>query len=430
MRAENHKRRAFEHEPEENLGQLRPHSNTQADPVPDGGLNAWLHVLLVHIVFFNTWGVANGYGIFQQYYTETLDQSESSISWIGSVQVFLLFFIGVPAGRLTDAGYFRLVFSCGVFLQVLGLLMTSFCKTYWQIFLAQSVCLGLGNGATFCPGLAVLSQYFDKRRSFAVGLAAAGAAVGGLVYPVLINWLSINHAVGFPWAVRISAFIMLSTYIPCLLWFKPRLAPRTSGPWIDTSAFLELPFIFFSLSMFLNFWGLYLAFFYLGTFARDRIGVAEPVYLLMILNGVGIFGRVLPTIVADKWTGRFNILIPLSLLASLLMYCWAAVVSKAGLFVFAGIYGFIAAALQALFPGVATTMTPDPNRTGTRVGMILGFVSFANLTGPAICGVLIRKEDGTYFGAQMFAASSILLGAFMALAARVAQTGLVMRVKA
>lgn len=254
--------------------------------------------------------------------------------------------------------------------------------------------------------------------------------MGGLVYPVLINWLSINHAVGFPWAVRISAFIMLSTYIPCLLWFKPRLAPRTSGPWIDTSAFLELPFIFFSLSMFLNFWGLYLAFFYLGTFARDRIGVAEPVYLLMLLNGVGIFGRVLPTIVADKWTGRFNILIPLSLLASLLMYCWAAVVSKAGLFVFAGIYGFIAAALQALFPGVATTMTPDPNRTGTRVGMILGFVSFANLTGPAICGVLIRKEDGNYFGAQMFAASSILLGAFMALAARVAQTGLVMRVKA
>ncbi|CAG8126932.1 unnamed protein product [Penicillium salamii] len=69
----------------------------QPDLVFDGGLIAWVQVLLTHIVFFNTWGVANGYGIFQQYYTQTLGQTESSVSWIGSVQVFLLFIFGVAA---------------------------------------------------------------------------------------------------------------------------------------------------------------------------------------------------------------------------------------------------------------------------------------------------------------------------------------------
>ncbi|KAI5460583.1 major facilitator superfamily domain-containing protein [Mariannaea sp. PMI_226] len=400
-----------------------------SDTPPDGGVVAWTQVLLSHIVFFNTWGVANGYGIFQTYYTERLGESQSSISWIGSVQVSLLFLVGVPAGRLTDAGHFRVIFACGVFLQLLGIFMTSLCTTYWQIFLAQAVCLGIGNGFTFCPALAMLSQYFKKYRAFVVGVAAAGGALGGLVYPVLINWLIFKDNLGFPWTLRIMGFVMLATYAPCLVWFKPRLPPRRSGPWIDTTAFKELPFIFFTLSMFFNFWGLYFAFFYLGTFARDKIGVAEPIYLLMILNGIGVIGRILPTIIADRWTGPLNALIPTSIVASILVYCWAAVDSRGGLYAFAVINGLVAAASQALFPAVATTMTPDPSRTGTRVGMILGFVSFANLTGPSICGALINEENGSYLGAQLFAASVILLGAIMAIAARIAKTGWVLWAK-
>ncbi|EHK24142.1 uncharacterized protein TRIVIDRAFT_67765 [Trichoderma virens Gv29-8] len=402
--------------------------NKPNDP-PDGGFTAWIHVLLMHIIFFNTWGVANGYGVFQEYYTQTLGQSQSSISWIGSVQVFFLFSIGAFAGRLTDLGYFRITFTCGVLLQLLGIFMTSLCTAYWQIFLAQSVCLGIGNGLTFCPAIAVLSQYFNKYRAFAVGLSAAGAAVGGLVYPVLINQLIFHHNFGFPWTLRIMGFIMLATYIPCLIWFKPRLPPRKTGGWTDTSAFSDVPFLFFSLSMFLNFWGLYFAFFYLGTFSRDKIGTKEPIDLLMVLNGVGIVGRVLPTIVADKWAGMLNMLIPMSFAASLLVFCWAAVSSTAGLYAFAIVYGLIAASLQALFPAVATTMTPDPSRTGTRVGMILGFVSFSTLTGPAICGAIIERQNGSYLGAQMFAASCILLGALMALAARIAKAGSKLRTK-
>ncbi|QYS95369.1 MFS domain-containing protein [Trichoderma simmonsii] len=393
-----------------------------SDP-PDGGFTAWMHVLLMHIIFFNTWGVANGYGVFQEYYTQTLGKSQSSISWIGSVQVFFLFSIGAFSGRLTDAGHFRITFACGVFLQLLGIFMTSLCTAYWQIFLAQSVCLGIGNGLTFCPAIAVLSQYFKKYRAFAVGVSAAGAAVGGLVYPVLINQLIFHDNFGFPWTLRIMGFIMLATYIPCLIWFKPRLPPRKTGGWTDKTAFSDVPFLFFSLSMFLNFWGLYFAFFYLGTYARDKIGIKEPINLLMVLNGVGIIGRTLPTIVADKWVGMLNMLISMSFAASLLVFCWAAVSSAVGLYAFAIVNGLIAAALQALFPAVATTMTPDPSKTGTRVGMILGFVSFSTLTGPAICGAIIERQGGSYLGAQMFAASCILLGALMALAARIAKAG-------
>ncbi|KAI0017712.1 major facilitator superfamily domain-containing protein [Xylariomycetidae sp. FL0641] len=414
--------------PHSDVERLPDHEPRNADP-PDGGLKAWTQTFCMHLVCFNTWGVANGYGIFQQYYIQAFDKSQFDVSWIGSVQVFLLFFVGVFTGRLTDAGHFVKVFFAGVFLQLLGLFMASLADTYWQILLAQAVCLGLGNGCTFCPALAVLSQYFKKNRAFSVGVAAAGAAVGGLVYPLLIDQLLNHRQIGLHWTLRIMGFVMLGTYVPCLVWLRPRLPPRTTGPWVDTTAFKELPFLFFAMSMFLNFWGLYFAFFYLGTFASDILGVSSTTFLLIILNAVGIAGRIIPNLVADRCTGVLNTLIVISFSASILVYCWAAIDSTAGLVVFTVIYGLLAAALQALFPAAATTMTPEANRTGTRVGMILGFVSFANLTGPAICGVLINSDGGSYLGAQMFAGSSIFLGAIMATAARVAKTGWVLRVR-
>lgn len=146
----------------------------------------------------------------------------------------------------------------------------------------------------------------------------------------------------------------------------------------------------------------------------------------MVLSDVGVFGRALPPIIADKWFGLLNLLIQTSFSASLLVYCWTVIHSIGGLFAFAVVNGFLAAALQALFPAVVTTMVPHPNRKDTGVGMILGIVSFSNLTGPAICGALTREEDGSYLGVQMFAASVTLLGAIMELAARIAKSGILL----
>ncbi|KAI9172781.1 ABC multidrug transporter atrG [Paramyrothecium foliicola] len=396
-------------------GEKQP-SASEFDAPPDGGMAAWTQAALMHLVFFNTWGVANGFGVFQEYYSKSLGQSQSSIAWIGSVQVFLLFLIGVVAGRASDAGHFRIVFAIGVLLQLIGIFMTSLCTKYWQIFLAQAVCIGLGNGFTFVPALSITSSYFSRKRAFAVGVGAAGAGTGGLVYPTVIDQLLNHGALGFPWTLRIMGFIMLATYIPCLVLFRPRSLPRKSRQLIELSALKELPFLFFTFSQFFNFLGLYFAFFYMGTFARDRIGVSQPINLVMLLNGIGIISRVVPNVIADRWTGLFNIIIPLSFSASLLVFCWAGIHSESGLYVFTALYGLVAAALQSLYPAAATTMSPEANRTGSRVGLIFSFVSFATLTGPAISGALIEQDDGNYLYAQMFAGSSIFLGACFAVA--------------
>lgn len=396
---------------------------------PDGGLRAWFHVFLCHLVFLNTWGVTNSYGVFQQYYTETLGHSPSDIGWIGGVQACLIFFGGVFSGRATDAGYFRLSFVSGVTLQVVGFFLTSLCTRYYQIFLSQAVCVGLGSGFLFTPGLAVTSSYFDKHRSFAVGLSAAGAATGGIVYPAVVNALLYHSDIGYPWTMRILGFIVLATHAPSVVGYRPYLPPRGTGPLVDWAAFKEKPFVFFTLGMFFNFWGLYMAFFYLGIFARQAVHVTSSLNVLIVLNAVGMIGRTVPNLIGDRITGTTNITFLFSICAGILVYCWAALNTEAGLFGWAAIYGILAGGAQALFPAMATRQTTQIDKVGTRTGMVFTIVSIAILTGPAIQGALITAAGGSYLGAQLFSATSIFVGAGFILATRVTQVGWSLRLK-
>ncbi|KAL2812998.1 major facilitator superfamily domain-containing protein [Aspergillus granulosus] len=354
-------------------------------PPPAGGLTAWLQVVCMRFVFFNTWGISNG-SLSSNNFTQK-NNHRPPLRYPGSesAQASLLFFLGVFAGRATDAGYFCVVYLAGASLQVLGFFMLFLCKNYWQIFLAQAVFMGLGNGLTFSPGR----------------------------HDVL--FFSRHHAVA---VVGAATPVMLVSQIPGLTLFKPCFSTHTSSPapLIDSTAFKEPSFMFFTPSMFLNFWGLYFAFFYMGTFARDRIGVPDTQNLILILNGVGVIGRIVPGLIGNRITGKLNILIPLSFASAIIICAWIAVDAVGGLYVFTVIYGFVGGAAQSLFPATATTMTQDIRRTGTRIVMILSFVGFATLTGPAIDGALIQRMGGRYTGAQVFAGSVIFLGACAAVA--------------
>ena len=103
------------------------------ESIPDGGFTAWLQVLGAFFMYFNTWGVVNSFGVYQTYYENNLLASEGSsrISWIGSVQGFLLMVSGTLTGPLFDLGYYRHLLVVGTILSVLGIMMTSICKEYW-----------------------------------------------------------------------------------------------------------------------------------------------------------------------------------------------------------------------------------------------------------------------------------------------------------
>ena len=342
---------------------------------------------------------------------------------MGSVQIFLLFFVGTFSGRATDYGLFRVTFLIGSILQSVGVFMTSLSTKYWQLFLAQGICTGLGNGLIFCPSLSLLSTYFSTRQSLAIGIAATGSATGGVIFPAIVQQLL--PKIGFAWTVRVVGFVMLALQVVALAFTKPRLHPRKAGPIVEWGAFRELPYALFAIAMFLNFWGLYFAFYYIGSFGRDILGISqtEAISDLLILNGVGVFGRLIPAYLADRYFGPLNIIISFVFVSGLLLYCWPAVTSRGGLVGFAVVYGFFSSGTQSLFPAALAGLTSDLKKAGVRMGMVFSVVSFAGLTGPPLAGALIQEKAGSYLYAQMFAGSVMMGGCATLMACRVCKIG-------
>ena len=154
-------------------------------PPPDGGLTAWSQVLVSHLLVINGFGYISSFGLFESHWTTVLDRSASAISWVGSMQMFLLFFVGTLSGRAMDAGFFRSLIYTGCAMQILGTFTTSACQEYWQLFLSQGILNGLGNGLLFTPAVALVGTYFSKKRALALGFAACGAPVGGIIFPIV-----------------------------------------------------------------------------------------------------------------------------------------------------------------------------------------------------------------------------------------------------
>lgn len=168
-------------------------------PPPDGGLLAWTQVFTAFLLVMNGFGYINSFGVYQEAYVEMIGRSTSEISFVGSFQIFLLYFVGTLSGRALDAGYFRVLIYTGCGMQILGIFTTASATQYWQLFLAQGIVQGLGNGMLFTPLVWLVSTYFTKKRGLALGLASCGAPIGGIIFPL------VSPTSQFSWSVQLIA---------------------------------------------------------------------------------------------------------------------------------------------------------------------------------------------------------------------------------
>jgi MFS family permease len=264
-----------------------------ASSIPNGGLRAWLQVLGGFFLLFNSWGIINTFGVYQAYYETGLLKSSTSsaISWIGSIQAFLLLIVGMLTGPLYDAGYFRYLLIFGSVMLVFGQMMLSLCTTYWQVLLAQAVCVGVGTGALFVPSIAILSTYFSTKIGLAIGIAASGSSLGGVIYPIVFQ--NLLPKLGFAWTTRVLGLILLATMIIPNISMKVRVLPASSRSLFDFPAFKIPAYSLQVAGFFIGFMGLYIPFFYAQVFAvQEKITSEEMAfYLLAIMNSSSVFGR-------------------------------------------------------------------------------------------------------------------------------------------
>ncbi|KAI0482108.1 MFS general substrate transporter [Xylariaceae sp. FL0804] len=383
-----------------------PASLTAPYDVPDGGVTAWLQVLVGHIAFMVSWGYSAAFAVFQPYYEAHLvGASPSQVAWIGSLQMALYFLLGVASGRLADAGHTRTLVMTGSVLVVAAMLLTSFARAYWQVLACQGILNGLGGGLMSLPSATNIVSYFARNRTLAMATNAAGASTGAILYAVVVQQLT--PRAGFAWAVRVCALVTAALCAVACALLRPRLfVDRESRrPLLDLAAFRDFPFLALGAGGFLVWASSYSLTVYVAQFAQESVGLSEKraVNLVYVVQAAGILARPFAGWIADKYVGPLNSWSLNAFLLAVVAFGWIGVRSRAGAYGYAAAMGFMQGAAQGVFPGATSSIVSDPSRMGTWVGMSYALVGLGALAGPPVTGAIIDVSGGRFLNAQIFA---------------------------
>lgn len=171
-----------------------------------------------------------------------------------------------------------------------------------------------------------------------MGLTAAGASIGGTVFPIAARKLIpiVGYALGnfflvtateypicsrFPWTMRIIGFILLFSLSLPNVTLRRRLPPKhVAGGLFNLQAFKSAPFSVYCLASFSSFLGLYTGLLVLSMslvlsyrhnttvltyidVSALSVGVSPDFsfYLVSIANGASLFGRLSTGIAVDMF---------------------------------------------------------------------------------------------------------------------------------
>lgn len=273
---------------------------------------------------------------------------------------------------------------------------------YYQIFLSFGVLGGLSASTLFNPAITVVGHWFNVRRGYATGIACTAGGIGGVVFPLIILFAA--PKIGFPWAIRIIAFISaLICAVACLL-LKTRVRRNLkAGTSVDFKALKDVKYASTTVAVFLVEFAVFIPITYIASYAI-HVGVEDTMSYLVIafLNLGAIPGRFLPGLLADR-VGRFNMMVLTSIICALLtLALWfSASDNLAAIICYAVLFGFWSGAAISLTP-VCISQVCATEDYGKRNGTTFTISSIGTLTGIPIAGAIQRRDGGEYGGLIIF----------------------------
>lgn len=317
----------------------------QADLIyyPEGGLTAWSVVFGAFCGLCGGVGTMNTMGSFQRYISQNQlrDYTDGEIGWIFGVYSFLSYAGGLVVGPLFDKYNARWLIAAGGAGVSLAMFVAGFCQTYLDFMLVFGILNGISTSLLFVPCFTVIGHWFNVRRGFATGLAALGGAVGGIIYPIVLQSF-IPHE-GWAVATRSLGFLLaFFCSVSCVLVRKrlPSLCSASAG--LDLRILKQPIYAVSIVAAFLIECALFIPLIYISSYAT-YMGFSDAFgsQLLIAINASSIFGRIIPGFFSDK-VGRFNTLICItSLMAISVLDIWLPVGNtKAGILAFVFLFGF------------------------------------------------------------------------------------------
>ena len=280
-------------------------------------------IVVISIGILVTQGLAfYSFGVFLKPITEDLVWDRGALSAALSITILVSGGLGIVAGRLSDKYGPRALVTIGGVLTVIAFLLTYLISSLWHVYLIWGIFMGIGASCCLIPIMSIIPRWFIKRRGIAVGITMAGFGLGGIVSPLLAQWLI--SAYGWRLSFIILGLIALIIIIPLAQFMKH--SPQRAGlkPYGEIGSVEDkqsqssaMEGLSFSQAIRTSrFWifGLLQAgsFFCLGTImvhivphAAD-IGIPEIIAasILSIAAGISIIGRLCIGFISDRIGGR------------------------------------------------------------------------------------------------------------------------------
>ncbi|KAL6251057.1 hypothetical protein RBB50_001265 [Rhinocladiella similis] len=327
------------------------------DQCPDGGYG-WVCVVCNAFINGHTWGINSSYGVFLAYYLDNdyfPNTSPLAYAFIGGLSFSQAVLIAPLATRIIHLYGTKACLHLGVFFQTLSLIGASFSRQKYQIILSQGVCYGWGMGFLFVGSVGIIAQWFNKKRSLANSIAAAGSGAGGLIYSLVTQAL-IND-LGLAWTFRILGFITFAVNLTAINLLRDRNKQTGSRhKAFDLDVLRRPEFLFVQGWSWFSMLGYTILVFSIPAYARS-IGMSpnQGSVLGAVFNAGQMVGRPLIGLTSDRW-GRLNLATSLSFLAGIACFAlWIPAEVVAAPMVLLCFFAIIGGGLAGVF---WTTISP------------------------------------------------------------------------
>lgn len=128
--------------------------------------------------------------VFFEVMVREMGWARTQVALAQTIGTFVGGAMGVLVGGLIHKVGLRPVMMCGVIIAGLGFALLKTVTEPWQFYLYYGLIFSLGiAGLGTVANMTAVASWFDRGRSTALGIAATGIGAGGIVMPLLVEWL-------------------------------------------------------------------------------------------------------------------------------------------------------------------------------------------------------------------------------------------------
>jgi sugar phosphate permease len=349
---------------------------------------------------FSIVGIAfYGLPFFYDFWMEDFGWSRATVTSGNAVGKIVLALFAFLTGWIVDRFGPRRVMLVGILLGGFALMGLSRMTSLWLFYLFYFInALAYMSGGPL-PNQVLISRWFDSSRGKAMGIAYIGIGVGGMLVPLIANWL--NQSFGWQNALMILGFMMIAIAFP-MIWFikdnpESRIVDsRSENEKISFSTILKKRNLYLLLiGSMLSIAAVSGTSQNLKLFFSFDLGYTQiqSAGIMSLVLASSIIGRLLMGWLADKLPKKYVMILIFTLVSCSIPLLYAAT-TPGVIYLFAIIFGIALGGDYMIIPLMAAELF------GVRIlGRIMGIVISADVLGEALAPVLVgwlRDQSGTY----------------------------------